>query len=182
METNAKIKQADIANLRLIRYPDPRLREVSTPVDEIDDDVRRLVEKMFEILFAAPGVGLAAVQAGVPVRLFVACPTGDPKDRRVYVNPRIVSEDGSQEEDEGCLSVPGITTRIKRRNVVTIRAVGLDGKEFEETGEGLLARLFQHETDHLNGRLILDRMGSLARLANRRLIKELEDKFAEGTA
>ncbi len=179
MGKNAKIKEVDIASLRVICYPDPRLREVCTPVDEVDDDVRRLVGRMFDLMFPASGVGLAAPQVGVTVRLFVASPTFDPDDRRVYINPRIISTEGSQDGDEGCLSFPGISCRIKRYNVATIRALGLDGEEFEETGDQLAARIFQHETDHLDGRLLVDRMGSVAKLANRRSLKELEEKFAD---
>ncbi|HUS46803.1 MAG TPA: peptide deformylase [Phycisphaerae bacterium] len=179
MKANAGIKQVDLSHLRVLHYPDPRLREVSAPVDEVDDDVRRLAERMFELMAAAPGVGLAASQVGVAVRLFVACPSGEPVDRRAYVNPRIVSAEGTQQEEEGCLSFPGITCKIRRFDVVTIRATGLDGKEFEETARQLAARVFQHEMDHLDGWLLVDRMGSLAKLTRRRALKDLEEKFAE---
>jgi peptide deformylase len=123
-------------------------------------------------------VGLAGPQVGVTVRIFVASPTFEESDRRVYVNPHIVALDGTQVGDEGCLSFPGVSCKIKRANAATIRALGLDGEEFEETGEELTARIFQHECDHLDGRLLVDRMGSVAKLANRRTLKELEDKFA----
>ena len=179
MSENAKIRAADPTSLEIIHYPDPRLREVSTPVDTVDDAVRRIAERMFELMFASRGVGLAAPQVGVTVRLFVASPSFDPSDRRVYVNPEIVSAEGSQEGEEGCLSFPGVTCKIKRANVVTIRAIGIDGEIFEETGEDLTARIFLHEMDHINGRLIVDRMGSVAKLANRRAIKELEEEFQD---
>lgn len=178
MEKNAKILSADLSALTVIRYPDPRLREVCSPVDEVDDRVQALVEKMFELMFASKGVGLAAPQVGVTVTLFVASPSFDPADRRVYINPRILASQGSQDDDEGCLSFPGIGCKIKRANVITIRALGLDGQEFEETGEGLTARIFQHESDHLEGRLLIDRMGSVAKLANRRAIRHLEEQYA----
>jgi len=178
MERNPKIRQADLPSLKIIRYPDPRLREVSTPVEEIDDHVRRLADRMFALMLAAKGVGLAAPQVGVTVRLFVTSPTFQEQDRRVYVNPELISLDGQQEDEEGCLSFPGITSKIKRGHVATIRATNLDGQTFQETGEGLTARVFQHEMDHINGRLLIDRMGSVARLSHRRALADLEEQFA----
>ena len=142
----------------------------------------RLAEKMFELMFQARGVGLAAPQVGLTVRLFVASPTYEPTDQRVYINPSILSADGTQEGEEGCLSFPGIVCNIKRANVVTIQATNLDGQVFQETGEGLAARIFQHESDHLDGRLLTDRMGTVARLANRRALRDLEEEFAEAGA
>lgn len=176
-DVNSKIRHADIENLSIIHYPDSRLSEVSTSVDEVDDSVHALAEKMFELMFAAAGVGLAAPQTGVTVRMFVASPTFDAGDRRVYINPEIVSSEGRQMCEEGCLSLPGITVKIKRANVVTVRATNLDGERFTDTFEYLGARIMLHEIDHLDGTLLLDRMGSVAKLANRRTIKELEEEF-----
>jgi peptide deformylase len=179
METNRRIRQADVAGLTVIRYPDPRLKEVCAAVDDAaDPSVRELVEKMFQLMFESRGVGLAAPQVGIPVRLFIASPTFDHDDRRVYVNPRILSAEGNQLGDEGCLSFPNVACKIKRHNVVTVEATDLSGRRFEETGEELAARIFEHETDHLDGVLLVDRMGSVARLANRRVLKELEEQFA----
>ena len=178
MTSKEKILSADLDTLKIIKYPDPRLAEVSTEIEDIGDYIHPLVERMFELMFAAKGVGLAAPQAGVTVRLFVGSPSYESDDRRVYINPRIIEADGSQECEEGCLSLPGIEAKIKRRAVVTIEAIGLDGKRFQETGVELTARLFQHESDHLNGLLLLDKMGSIARLASRRVIHNLEEKYA----
>lgn len=178
MPVNEKISQVDITTLKIIRYPDPRLRELSTPLDGIDDSLRALVDKMFELMFEARGVGLAAPQVGINVRLFVASPDFTPEDRRVYINPRLISVDGAVEEEEGCLSLPNITARIKRYETVTIQATNLEGQIFEETGHDLAARAFQHEIDHLDGRMLIDRMGSVAKLASRRAIKDLEEQFA----
>jgi peptide deformylase len=178
MGVNAKIKSVEIASLGIIKYPDPRLRELCTPVEEVDDDVRWLVARMFELMFPSRGVGLAAPQVGVTLRLFVASPRLDESDRRVYINPEIVAVEGAQNGEEGCLSFPSITCKVKRYDRATIRALGLDGEPFEETGEELTARIFQHETDHLDGRLLVDRMSSVAKLANRRALKDLEDEFA----
>lgn len=177
MTAREKILESPVSQLRIIRYPDPRLRELCTAVEDVDEAVVALAERMLELMFAGRGVGLAAPQAGVTVRLFVASPTFDPSDRRVYINPEILSSDGTQDGDEGCLSFPGIFSKVKRANLATVRALGLDGEVFEETGEELTARIFQHEIDHLDGRLLVDRMGSVSRLANRRALKELESEF-----
>jgi len=177
MRTNERIKQLDLSELTIIHYPDPRLQEVCDPVETFDASLRAFVERMFELMFTRRGVGLAAPQVGVAVRLFVASPTSQEDDRRVYVNPRIIAAEGRQDSDEGCLSFPDISCRIKRHNVVTIQAFDVKGNRFEETGEELAARIFEHETDHLDGILLSDRMGSVAKLANRRALKELEQRF-----
>lgn len=170
--------RVDIDTLGLVYYPDPRLRQACQPIDRVDEHIRRLIGKMVEIMFAAKGVGLAGPQVGVPARLFIASPTFEREDIGIYVNPEIISADGTQQdEEEGCLSFPGVAAQIRRAGVVTIRATGLDGEMFEQTGEGLLARILQHESDHLDGRLIVDRMNSIGKLANRAALKDLEDQF-----
>jgi len=179
MVKNEKIRLANLDSLQIIHYPDPRLMEVSTPLDEMDDSVRDLAERMFELMLDAGGVGLAAPQVGVTVRLFVASLAPEAQDRRVYVNPSIVAAEGDQNEEEGCLSLPGISCHIRRSKTVTIRATNPDGEIFEETGEDLAARAFQHELDHLDGRLLIQRMATVARMANRRRIKELERQFRQ---
>ncbi len=173
------IARLDLSALRIIRYPDPRLLRPAETIQTVDAAVAALAERMFEVMAASHGVGLAAPQVGLSLRLFVACPTGQPADRRAYVNPTVLELDGHMEEEEGCLSVPGITCHIKRFRRVTLEATDLSGQRFQQTGEGLLARIFQHETDHLAGRLILDRMGSLARLAHRRTLKDLRKQFEQ---
>jgi len=178
MSGHEKIRTVDPATLGIVLYPDPRLREVCSPIETVDEAVRALAERMLELMFANRGVGLAGPQVGVTARLFVASPSFDPADRRVYVNPEIVAADGQQDDEEGCLSFPNLRCRVKRSRVATIRAQGLDGAWFEETGEDLTARIFEHETDHLDGRLLVDRMGQLAKLANRRLLRDLEDRYA----
>ena len=179
MSSNDLVNAADIDSLRIIRYPDPRLQTMCAPLAVVDGAVRRLAAKMFELMFQARGVGLAAPQVGLTVRLFVASPSFEPSDLRVYVNPRIVSMEGTQDGEEGCLSFPGISCNIKRAEISVIEATNLEGQLFQETGEGLAARIFQHESDHLDGRLLVDRMGSVAKLSNRRALKELEEEFAE---
>jgi len=179
MDSMEIIQRVDVPGLRIVRYPDPRLREACSELPGVSDALRTLMDRMFELMFAARGVGLAAPQVGVAVRLFVASPSFENDDRRVYINPRLLTLDGSQEGDEGCLSFPGISCRVKRANVAAIRAMDIDGNVFEETGDGLTARIFQHEMDHLDATLLVDRMGSLTKLANRRALKDLEEEFAE---
>ncbi len=180
MTGNEKISSADPASLRMIYYPDPRLKEVCSQVpDPADPAVQDLVERMFALMFKARGVGLAAPQVGVTVRLFVASPTAEPDNRHLYINPEIVSAEGAREDDEGCLSFPGIFCKVKRHEAVTIRAQGLDGEWFEQTGRDLHARILEHETDHLDGRLLVDRMGSVARLSNRKALQALQERYAE---
>jgi len=171
--------QVDLASLRVIHYPDPRLRAVCQDVRIDEQAIRSLADRMFELMDQARGVGLAAPQVGLGLRLFTASPASAPSERAVYVNPRIVAVEGQQEDEEGCLSFPGINCKIKRAAVVTIRALDAAGKPFEQTGQDMLARIFQHEIDHLDGMLLVDRMGSVAKLANRRTLKELEEVFAE---
>jgi peptide deformylase len=175
---NEDLRQIDPGRLRIVHYPDPCLRETCAPVETVDDAVRALIDRMFELMFQFRGVGLAAPQVSVPLRLFVASPTFDPQDRYVFINPEIIDTQGRQDGEEGCLSFPGISCKIKRKRIATVRALGPDGGPFEKTGEDLMARIMQHEVDHLDGRLLVDRMGSVARLANRRALKELEAALA----
>lgn len=148
-------------------------------MERFDDPLPRIISRMFKVMRSAGGVGLAAVQVGLDMRMFVASPTGEDDDRRVYVNPRIVETDGKAELEEGCLSVPGLRCKIKRAKKVTIEAFDPTGQPIRETGEDLLARIFQHEIDHLDGVLIADCMGTVAELTNRRLLRELEEKYVQ---
>ena len=174
------IRHVDIASLRVIQYPDPRLLTPSVELEEIDEPtLRPLIQRMFELMFLAKGVGLAAPQVGINLRLFVGSPSYEPTALRVYINPRILSAEDHVDDEEGCLSVPGIHVQIRRYAQATIEATDLTGGRFQEAGKGLLARLYQHETDHLDGRLVVDRMSPIARLSHRRTLRELEEKFAE---
>ncbi|MGC9454680.1 MAG: peptide deformylase [Phycisphaerae bacterium] len=180
MNGNDIVRAAELSSLRIIFYPDPRLQEVCSHIeDPADPAVAKLVDRMFDLMFAGRGVGLAAPQVGLTARLFVASPSAETSDRQVYINPEILSTDGRQEGDEGCLSFPGIFCKVKRYATVTVRAQGLDGQWFEQTVSDLHARIIQHEGDHLDGRLLVDRMGSVARLSNRKSIKALEERYAE---
>jgi peptide deformylase len=165
---------------RILRFPDSKLRQKSLEVQCFDDELRRLVADMAETMQAANGAGLAAVQVGVPLRIFIVeglVAGGAEEDPpKVFVNPEIVSvSPESQTGDEGCLSFPGIFVPVKRGMRAQVRAFDLDGKPFEMEGEGLFARALQHETDHLNGRLLIDQVGPVKReIIKRKLRRDLE--------
>jgi peptide deformylase len=164
----------------ILRFPDPKLRLRSEEIGEIGDDVRQLVADMNETMVAANGAGLAAIQVGAPVRLFIidGHVAGGAEDAppRVFINPEIVElSEEAQTGDEGCLSFPDIFVPVKRGMRAKIKARDLDGNEFEAEGEGLYARALQHETDHLNGRLLIDQVGPVKReLIKRKLRKDAE--------
>jgi peptide deformylase len=164
----------------ILRFPDPKLRQRSVEIDDIGDDVRQLVADMAETMADANGAGLAAIQVGAPVRLFIVDgqvaggEEGSPP--KVFINPELVEiSDESQTGDEGCLSFPGIYVPVKRGMRAKVRARDLDGNVFEAEGEELYARALQHETDHLNGRLLIDQVGPVKReLIKRKLRKDAE--------
>jgi peptide deformylase len=166
--------------LKIIHYPDPRLRKVSVNIEAFDDSLKLLVARMFELMRAQSGVGLAAPQVGLNVRLFVINPTGEPHDDRIYINPVLSEPTGGEEEaEEGCLSLPNINGNIPRIKTLRIDALDLQGQPVTDTQTGYIARIWQHEFDHLNGTLITDRMGAVAKMAARKTLKELEEKYAE---
>lgn len=166
----------DTEKLAIVLYPHAVLRERAKAIPEVNDEVKAVASKMIELMHQAPGVGLAAPQVGLPWRLFVANPTGEPGDDRVYINPELLDPNGGKSaRDEGCLSLPGITVEVARPSAITIRATGLDGLAFEESADDLLARIWQHEYDHLDGVLIIDNMSTMDRMANKRAIRELEE-------
>lgn len=162
---------------RIIRYPDPRLRQICARIREFDERTAALAERMLELMKEGNGVGLAGPQIGVGLRIFVASPTGEPGDAQVLINPELHDLQGAVEAEEGCLSLPDIRVNIRRARKCRIRAQDIHGKPFEMEGEGLIARIWQHETDHLDGKLIIDRMDATDRIANRKKIAELEEKF-----
>jgi peptide deformylase len=167
--------------LEIIRYPDPRLKELCSPIETVDDDVRRLIDRMTDLMFDSKGVGLAAPQVGVSVRLFLASPSFRDDDLHVYINPAIVDSDGQATDEEGCLSFPQIFTKVKRARRVTIEALDRDGQRFTQDLEDLHARIAQHEGDHLDGVLLVDRMGSVAKMGHRKALAALEELYAAGS-
>jgi peptide deformylase len=169
----------------ILRFPDPNLRQRSEEIGDIGDDLRQLVADMTETMADANGAGLAAIQVGVPVRLFIVegHVTGGAEDAppKVFINPEILAiSDESQTGDEGCLSFPDVFVPVKRGMRAKVRARDLDGNVFEVEGEGLYARALQHETDHLNGRLLIDQVGPVKReLIKRKLRKDAQAEQAE---
>ncbi|HEX4054550.1 MAG TPA: peptide deformylase [Tepidisphaeraceae bacterium] len=167
--------------LKIISYPDPRLRRVSVPVKKFDEDLGALARRMFELMREAKGVGLAAAQVGKNIRLFISNHTQKPEDDRVYVNPVLFDADGEETAQEGCLSIPNINVEVVRPKSVRMQAKDLSGNPIEQSEIGYVARIWQHELDHLNGILLIDRMGPTAKVENRKILKELEEKYAADT-
>ncbi|MFA7413030.1 MAG: peptide deformylase [Rhizobium sp.] len=150
----------------LIILPDPILRQVSNPVERVDSDIRKLAEDMLETMYDAPGIGLAAIQVGVPRRLLVidVAREGEEKQPLVFINPEIVaSSDTRSVYEEGCLSIPDYYAEVERPATVTVRSIDREGKEQLTEAEGLLATCLQHEIDHLNGVLFIDHISRLKR-------------------
>ena len=158
----------------ILHYPEPRLRETCKPIAQVDDELRQLIEDMAETMYAAPGVGLAAPQIGESYRLFIVdvADEEDPSDLKVFINPEIVATDGTQTFREGCLSFPTIAEEVERAATVTVRATNESGEPFELTAEGLLAVAIQHEHDHIEGKLMIDHLGTLKkRIVHRKMLK-----------
>ena len=166
----------DVEKCRITHYPAGVLRKAAEPVEQIDDTIRRLVEKMKDIMIENKGIGLAAPQAGVGLRLFIISLDGSRENARAYINPTVTPHGDLEENEEGCLSVPGLWTKVRRYKQATVTATDLNGNEFTEEGDGLYARALQHEYDHIEGTVIVNRMGQAAKIANRRLLKKLADK------
>ncbi|HWP85179.1 MAG TPA: peptide deformylase, partial [Terriglobia bacterium] len=161
----------------IVKWGNEVLNKKAETVTVFDKELARLLDDMFESMYAAEGVGLAAPQIGISKRIAVIDISfgKDPKAKLVLINPEIISTEGRQNEEEGCLSVPGFREKVKRPARATVRAQDARGKEFTMTGEGLLARAFCHETDHLNGRLFLSHLSLLKRdLIERRIRKKIK--------
>lgn len=161
----------------LIYYPDPRLRKPSQPVDRFDDDLRRLAGQMVEIMRRHRGVGLAAPQVGANIRLFVMSPSADDTDCSVLVNPVIETSEGAEEAEEGCLSIPEVYVKVTRAASLTLSGQDPTGQPLKLTLQGFAARVAQHEYDHLDGTLIIDRMLPSAKIATRKRLRELEEQY-----
>jgi len=174
-----KREMIDIAKCQITHYPAEVLAGRAKPVEKIDDNILRLVEKMKDIMLENKGVGLAAPQAGVPLRLFIISLDGTRENIKVFINPIVTPLGELDTFDEGCLSVPGIFTKIKRYKRCKATATDLDGKLFIEEGEGLYSRALQHEFDHIEGVTIVSRMGEAAKIAHRRQLKKLTQQHEE---
>lgn len=167
----------DIDKCKITHYPADVLVGKAKPVDEINDNIRQLVDKMIDIMVETKGIGLAAPQAGIALRLFVISLDGSRENARVYINPKVTSKGSLESNEEGCLSVPNIYTRVKRYKQAVVTATDLDGKQFTEEADGLYARALQHEYDHIEGVTIADKMGAAARIAHRRQLKKLTENY-----
>jgi peptide deformylase len=164
--------------LEIVRYPDPVLRRAALPVEVVDEEVRRMAEAMVRAMHESRGLGLAANQVGWLRRVIVVSATGEPDDTRVAVNPEVVSEQGAIAFEEGCLSFPGLYGLITRPERITVRYQNLAGEVVEEEAEGLLARCFLHEIDHLEGIVFITKMTPADRMRVKRPLRELEEEFA----
>jgi peptide deformylase len=160
-----------MAKLTILEFPDPRLRKQAVSVDVVDDELRTLVDDMFETMYAAPGIGLAATQVDVHRRLLVADVSSDKSEPHVFINPEILEKDGVTVTEEGCPSVPGYYEEVKRADHIRVRYLDREGQECEGEFEGLLAVCIQHEIDHLDGKLFVDYLSEAKRS---RIRKKLE--------
>jgi peptide deformylase len=160
-----------MALLPILEFPDPRLRTRAQPVTHVDDSVRKLIDDMFETMYAAPGIGLAATQVNVHKRVIVIDISESRDQPVVLINPEILSREGVEEMEEGCLSVPGIYDKVSRAERIGVRTLDRQGKQIEFDADGLLAVCIQHEMDHLDGKLFVDYLSELKRT---RIRKKLE--------
>lgn len=164
-----------MAILPILHYPDKRLKVPGRPVNDFGAELQTLIDDMAETMYAAPGIGLAATQLGIASRIFlidIAAGEDEPSDLRVFVNPEILERHGEIVWEEGCLSFPGVHEEISRAERVRVRALDREGNSYELEAEGLLAVAIQHELDHLDGKLMIDRLGMLRkRLVHRQMMK-----------
>ncbi|HEB82880.1 MAG TPA: peptide deformylase [Gammaproteobacteria bacterium] len=165
-----------MAVLDILHYPDKRLRTVAKPVENVDDSIRQLVDDMFETMYLAPGIGLAATQVNVHKQVVVIDVSEEKDQPLCLINPQIMAEEGTERCDEGCLSVPDIYETVERAEKVTVKALDRDGREFTLEADGLLAVCIQHEIDHLKGKLFVD---YLSPLKQQRVRKKLKKKQRE---
>jgi peptide deformylase len=150
-----------MAILNILNYPDPRLYKIAIPVKQVDASIRRLIDDMAETMYAAPGIGLAATQVDVHQQLVVMDISEDKRNLQVFINPRITARCGSQDYEEGCLSVPGVYESVTRAEKIRVEALDRDGQSFTLEAEGLLAVCIQHEMDHLLGKVFVDYLSPL---------------------
>jgi peptide deformylase len=165
-----------VATLPILLYPDPRLHTVAARVTQVDDKIRRLIKDMGETMYAAPGVGLAATQVDVHLRIIVIDQSPTHDQLQVFINPELLEMSGEADCDEGCLSVPGIYEKVTRAQQVRVRALNEQGEPFELAAEGLLAVCIQHEMDHLDGKVFVEK---LSRLKRQRILGKIKKRQRE---
>ena len=161
-----------MAKLEILHFPDTRLRQVARPVERVDGTVRQLVADMFETMYAAPGIGLAAIQVNVPLRVVTIDVSDDRDQPLTLINPQILEKFGVETMEEGCLSVPGYTDKVTRAERIRYTSLDIQGEPFEATVDGLLAVCIQHELDHLDGKLFVDYLSGLKRDRVRKRIEK----------
>jgi peptide deformylase len=171
-----------MARLPILEYPDPRLRIRAEPVTKVDADIKKLVADMFETMYGAPGIGLAATQVNVHKRLLVVDVSEQRDQPYCLINPEIIASEGEIRHEEGCLSVPGFFEHISRAEKIRVRALNADGEPFELEAEGLLAVCIQHEMDHLNGKLFVDYLSPLKRERFRKKLLKQAKRGGAGQA
>ena len=171
-----------MTRLTILEFPDPRLRTKALPVGAVDGELRELIDDMLETMYAAKGIGLAATQVNVHKRVLVTDVSEAHNRPRVFVNPEILSRDGTETSQEGCLSVPGYYDEVERAARIRVRALDGDGKSFEEDLDGLLAICVQHEIDHLDGKLFVDYLSEMKRQRVRKKLEKERRLRAEGRA
>jgi peptide deformylase len=167
-------------SLEVIQYPHPTLRRVSRPIKKVDAELRKIVAEMFNLMYAHEGVGLAANQVNLPIRLFVANEAGDPASRDtefVFINPVLRKGKGTAEDNEGCLSIPDLRAPVTRNATIEVEAYDLDGNLIRADAKDLMARILQHETDHLDGKLFIDRLSPTEFAAVKDKLYEFELAF-----
>jgi peptide deformylase len=169
-----------MAKLTILEFPDPRLRKTATPVAQVDDALREVIDNMFETMYAAPGIGLSATQVDVHRRFLVVDVSADNNEPHVLINPVILEKEGVQVSEEGCLSVPGYYEEVERANYIRVRYQDRNGDEIETEMEGFLAVVVQHEIDHLDGKLFVDYLSEAKRSRIRKRL--LRDKRHQATA
>lgn len=169
----------DINDLRIHEYPDPILRAPAGHIERIDDRIVALSEKMVDLMVSAAGIGLAGPQLGVPLRIIAISLTGKDQDAQVLINPELGDFHDWVEMEEGCLSVPGIRGKVRRPACCSVQAVDLDGNSFTMDLVDMAARVVQHESDHLDGTLFIDRLSPLSRITSRKAIKQLERRYSQ---
>lgn len=152
-----------MAKLTILNYPDPRLHTLAKPVKDVNNEIRRLIADMAETMYDAPGIGLAATQVNEHIQLILVDTSKEQNDLQVFINPKIISKSGSQDYEEGCLSVPGVYENVTRAEKITVEALDNNGKKFTLAADGLLSVCIQHEMDHLLGKVFVEYLSPLKR-------------------
>lgn len=168
-----------MAILPILQYPDDRLHRVAQPVKQVDEEIRRIINDMAETMYAAPGIGLAATQVDIALRIIVIDSSPSHDQLLTLINPKLISRNGISEFEEGCLSVPGIYERVPRADRIRVHALDAQGQPFEREADGLLAVCIQHEMDHLEGRVFVE---YLSRLKQQRIVEKLRKQRRRSAA